>query len=366
MKVVMLTHSLRRGGAERVCLELSKGLISLGLNVEIISWIAVDEYTEDEYNILNRYYLISKLNYKWIKSLLKSALILRKLLNNIKPDIILIHSTNTVLLYLIAMFKRPSIQIIHGYDDIINMGSFKHLIYNYIRRFNLVLLNSALVTVSKTMKPTVSKYFNVSEREIYCINNGVDIDKFSYINLNRNLIPQVIMIGTLCSNKGQLFGIQAFEILLKIHPNASFIIVGDGEDMPFLQDQIDTKNLNTNIKLLGRRSDVNMLLSDSTILWHLSESEGLPMAILEAMSIGIPAVGFDVRGIKDVIINDETGYLVPFKDINKVASLTSELLVDQNKWEKFSTNSRARVEKYFSKKIMIESYYDLINRLAKK
>ena len=76
---------------------------------------------------------------------------------------------------------------------------------------------------------------------------------------------------------------------------------------------------------MGLREDVPDLMSAAHVFWQLSESEGLPMVVLEAMAAGLPVVGFDVRGTRDIVVDGETGYLVPFGDIQSVATNDTSL-----------------------------------------
>ena len=110
------------------------------------------------------------------------------------------------------------------------------------------------------------------------------------------------------------------------------------------------------MEFLGRREDVPTLMAEAHILWQLSESEGLPMVVLEAMASGLPVVGFAVRGIRDVVIDGETGCLVPHGDVQAVARRTTEILRDEATYQRLASQERIRVQQHFSLAGMVEGH----------
>ena len=118
--------------------------------------------------------------------------------------------------------------------------------------------------------------------------------------------------------------------------------------------------------MLGRRDDAFELIARSHIFLHLSESEGLPLVILEAMSMGVPAIGFDVRGVNDIIRHGENGYLAGFGDFRGIAQLLANLHGSNEKYSMMQKNARHIIENEFSFKDMLLNYEKIIlNTLPK-
>ena len=114
------------------------------------------------------------------------------------------------------------------------------------------------------------------------------------------------------------------------------------------------------VKLLGRRSDVAALLANAHVLWQLSQSEAMPMVVLEAMSMGIPVVGFDVRGTRDAVQSGESGYLLPYGDVKAIAQATTTLLSNGQAWDTISRQARRRAESYFGIDAMVNNHRQVL------
>ena len=353
MRIQLLVHSLRRGGAERVLLEIALGLQKRGHQVEVIAWLDVDEYQDACYSSVKRNYLLSKDKYRWIRSIPHSAAVLRKLVRQFNPDVIELHSPNVTWLAAYARFRIPCIHVLHGYGAITRYGSLKDDLMRYLFRFAARTLNCSYITVSESMIPVASKYYNVNPSEFTAVSNGVDLTKYLFKEQQPSCAPIILMIGTLSPNKGQTLGIQAFTILLKSIPEAKLLIVGDGVDRGQLNALIQNGGLTGKVNLLGTRDDVPEILAKTHILWQLSESEAMPMVVLEAMASGVPVIGFDVRGTRDVIVNNKIGYLISYADVSAIADITVELLKDVPRYRSFSLMGREHVEQLYDNACMV-------------
>ena len=133
------------------------------------------------------------------------------------------------------------------------------------------------------------------------------------------------------------FVFAAYKVLQQMK-NVYFIFTGDGP----LKDQVCTlvKNLNIEKQVLfpGWRNDALELLAISDVYASVSLREGLPMSLLEAMSMRVPAVCYDVDGISEVITNNKTGFLVQPSDINTFADKLKVLLKHPQLLERFEAN----------------------------
>ena len=133
------------------------------------------------------------------------------------------------------------------------------------------------------------------------------------------------------------FVFAAYKVLSQMK-NVYFIFTGDGP----LKDQVTTlvKNLNVEKQVLfpGWRNDALELLAISDVYASVSLREGLPMSLLEAMSMRVPAVCYDVDGISEVVTNNRTGFLVPPSDINTFAGKLQVILQHKQLRERFEAN----------------------------
>ncbi len=363
MRIAILVHSLRRGGAERVVLELALGLKGRGHEVTVISWLDKNEYTEERYCSIAWCFLLPKDEYRWIRSIARSAVILRRILSNIKPDVIAIHTPNIAWVAAWVGKMAPSVHALHGYGDITNVSGLKPQLTRFFSRLAGWRLDMRYIVVSNALASAASAYFGLPQKYFQCVSNGIDLVKFSFTLRDSFQYPIILMVGTLNDNKGQALGIQAFKLVKALMPHAKLQIAGDGPMRDCLVAMVKEEKLSEHITFLGMQQNIPGLLSASHILWQLSKTEAMPMTVLEAMATGLPVVGFDVRGIRDAISNGETGELVPYGNLDILAKVTVELLDDLQRYQCYAVQARARVERYFSLCSMVEGHESILNNI---
>ena len=159
------------------------------------------------------------------------------------------------------------------------------------------------------------------------------------------------------------FVFAAYKVLQQMK-NVYFIFTGDGS----LKDQVTTlvKNLNIEKQVLfpGWRNDALELLAISDIYASVSLREGLPMSLLEAMAMRVPAVCYDVDGISEVITNNKTGFLVQPSDINTFADKLKVLLRHKQLMERFEANIDRRDFAEFTVVTMVKKQERLYRSLV--
>jgi len=117
------------------------------------------------------------------------------------------------------------------------------------------------------------------------------------------------------------------------------------------------------VHFLGDRGDLAQWLPHFDLLWSTSRREGLAGAILEAMAAGVPVVATDIPGTRELIVTEETGYLLPVGDRAAFARYTERLLNDSALASRFATAARERVWREFSVEKMIERHAALYREL---
>ena len=117
-------------------------------------------------------------------------------------------------------------------------------------------------------------------------------------------------IGRMADQKDPLRWVEAAAVMSGDHPSLHFIMVGDGELRPQIEERIHQLELGNHIHLLGYRNDLDAIYPAITILLLTSRYEGLPMVVLEAMLQGVPVVSTNTGGT-DECITEEIGELVP-------------------------------------------------------
>lgn len=145
-------------------------------------------------------------------------------------------------------------------------------------------------------------------------------------------------------------------------PHAAFFIIGGGEEQQRLSTLIREQNMTKRVHLLGEIPDAARYLSAFDIFVLPSTKEGLPYTLLEAGVAGLPVVATTVGGIPEIIIDNETGLLVPPKNPYALATALSELCNNQTMRERLGTALRQHVTKTFSGEQMFAKTLALYKR----
>jgi glycosyltransferase involved in cell wall biosynthesis len=125
-------------------------------------------------------------------------------------------------------------------------------------------------------------------------------------------------------------------------------IAGDGPDRAALADEVRRLGLDGDVELLGTRTDVGELLAAADVFVLASDSEGLPMSVLEAMAAGLPVVASAVGGVPELVRDGDTGALVPPRDPAALAAALARLAAEPELRERLGEAGRRRIEDEFS------------------
>jgi glycosyltransferase involved in cell wall biosynthesis len=139
--------------------------------------------------------------------------------------------------------------------------------------------------------------------------------------------------------------------VLERHPDVGFMVVGDGELRAELEEL--AKPLGDRFQFLGARDDVPGLLPSFNVFAFPSRFEGLCLAVIEAQAAGVPVVATPVGGIRETVIDGETGWLVPPRDPDALAERISWVLDNPSEASRVAVEARRRVLERFSVERMV-------------
>ena len=143
-------------------------------------------------------------------------------------------------------------------------------------------------------------------------------------------------------------------------------IAGDGPDRPAIEQEIATLGLHETVELLGTRADVDELLAAADVFVLSSDSEGLPMSVLEAMAAGLPVIASAVGGVPELVADKETGALVPPRDSQALAAAIREIAGDPQLRDRLGQAGRRRARQEFSLEACRRRHLDLYRDLLRK
>lgn len=150
----------------------------------------------------------------------------------------------------------------------------------------------------------------------------------------------IVSVGRLTQQKGMDKLMLVAETVLPANPGWKWLLLGDGELRPELEQFIDKNNLQDRLVLMGRVKDVDAYLRQASLLVSTSVFEGLPMNLLEAKRMGVPCVSFSIIGPNEIIRDGVDGYLVTPFACDEMAERIQRLMDHPSLREQFSVNAR--------------------------
>lgn len=172
----------------------------------------------------------------------------------------------------------------------------------------------------------------------------------------------VVSTGRLTAMKGHRRLIEAAALLQPDHPQLQVVILGEGDLRTDLEDLVARCGLAGSVHLPGHRPDARMLLDAADVFALPSRSEGMPLALIEAMEAGLPVVATRVIGSSEVVTHGGTGLLVPTENPEMLAGALAELLGDPERRTAYGAAGRTRYLREFTVERMVtrtEAVYDL-------
>lgn len=174
--------------------------------------------------------------------------------------------------------------------------------------------------------------------------------------------PLVGSVGLLEERKGIEYMIRAVPIVLQSVPDCHFVVVGDGPLKSDLEQLSRELGVSNSVTFLGWRDDAKTLAGMFDVLCHPSLSEPLGLVLLEAMAHAKPVVATAVQGIPEVVVNGETGLLVPPTDPAAVAEALLQIIEKPEMAHAMGGKGKLRVLEHFSLNRMACQYEDLYRR----
>ncbi len=280
--------------------------------------------------------------------------------------------------------KKPFIHTIHGvladeYEQAKKFGyqTFRGRMAN---QFMITLAKheqetaqnaDLIVTISNISKQLIQKHYEIETKKIHVVPNGVDPEKYkpqplSIILKDKFGIPDkptILFVGNLIPRKGLHFLIEAAKKILKEQPETQFVIVGEGPQKNQIIQEIENANIAGNFRLLGALKEIELQkiysCADIFVLPSLQEGQGI--VILEAQAAATPVVAFDIGGINETVINNQTGILAKPGNIEELTQALLKLLADKALREKMGQAGRDFVLKNYTWDICTQKMLQVYN-----
>jgi len=242
---------------------------------------------------------------------------------------------------------------------------------NVLKRLNQHLIHKILA-VSVAVRERLLQERGIDSTKIQYIPNGVNSTHYNKNNFSSSLMKDlksnfvfnnntllIGMIGALHRNKGYNYFLAAAKSIIKKHPNTKFIFIGKGHYRKELEQITRDSGLARNVEFLGYITDVSAYYGIFDIFVLPSLVEGMPLCLLEAMAMGVPAVATAVDGNKELIVDSETGLLVPPKDVDALSVAIEYMIENPEKAKEMGNAGKKRIRDNYSLPKIIEQTIDV-------
>ena len=368
MRILHLISSKGLYGAERVVIELSKGLKKIKDCRPIIGVI------NNTYN--SHVEMIDEANESQVESVVfpcssqfdfKTILLIRKYVKANNIDLIHCHGYKSNFYGLFA--SGSGVRTISTNHNWLT-SHWKLKIYCFLDSLWMRYFNE-IVAVSDEVKKDMMRY-KVPRRKIHIIDNGIDPDRFDLtdsgeavrreFDLDRS-VNVIGIIGNLGYEKGHQYLLMAAKEIVEIEKAVKILIIGGGSLRTHLENETARLGLSNNVIFAGYRKDIPDIISALDIFVIPSVKEGLPMVLLEAMAAKKPVVASKVGAIPKVILDDSLGILVEPGNVSQLTQAILSLINDVDKAKQTGLNGYNRVKEFFSSDVMAGNYYSLYKEI---
>ncbi|MCB4790834.1 MAG: glycosyltransferase family 4 protein [Elusimicrobia bacterium] len=293
-----------------------------------------------------------------------------------KPAIVHTHSSKAGILGRLAAFIAGVPVIIHTFHGF-GFHSFQkfpvRMLYIFLERVTAKISDKLIAVSKENIEKGLGN--NIGLKEQYAlIRSGIKIDKYKDSKGNTEEkkkelnIPDgvkvIITIGPFKPQKNLMDFVDVANQVYNAYDKCIFLIVGDGEERKKIEKAINSLNLTDKIKLLGWRRDIPELLNISNLFVMTSLWEGLPRACLEAMCCGLPVVANSVDGLRDIVANEENGFLSEPGATSRMAENIARLLKNQELADKMGKRSKELIGQDFDIDHMVKQQEELYKSLT--
>jgi len=370
MRVTHLIKAVGIAGAERHLLTLLPGLQTRGVDNDLILLVEPERVLDDyvqlmeaegisvERRIIRRHFDLALV--PWLSGRLRQR----------KPDILHTHLIHADLYGTLAA-RTAGVRVVtsrHNDDPFRAKAPFRQML-----QF-LWHLTSAGIAISSAVANFSIETEGAPADKLHVVHYGIahrqgEVDKKAARAALRHelqLAPDALLIGIvsrLIAQKGIDDGLRAFKRVAADFPDAHLVIAGDGALRGALELEAERLQLADRVHFLGWRSDAVHVIAALDIFLMPSLWEGFGLTLLEAMSMAVPVVATNVSAIPEIVAQQETGLLVPPRDVMSLANSLELLLGDAALRQHMGMLGEDRLETYFSADRMIDQTLAVYQRV---
>lgn len=297
---------------------------------------------------------------------LRALLEIHSALRRLRPDLVSAHSSKAGILGRLAarLLGVPVVFTAHGWAFTPGIPSREAAVYRWIERLAAPLA-TRVITVSEFDRQLALGQRVVSARKVVTVHNGMpDIDPALRADPGRSPV-RLAMVARFEAQKDHP---TLFRALAGLRQEPwQLDLVGDGPRMSEAQQLVGELGLAGRVRFWGQRMDVAERLAEAQVAVLITNWEGFPRSILEAMRAGLPVVSSAVGGIAESVKDGDSGFLVQPGDAEGLRLRLAQLLADPELRRRMGKCGRDRYERHFTLAVTVEKtlavYRDIVNSL---
>jgi glycosyltransferase involved in cell wall biosynthesis len=267
-----------------------------------------------------------------------------KHLRAFNPDVIITTSYNPTHLYAwfyALIFRKKHIPMTDGWEG---GERFLSSVHRLVRKV-VFRTSSAFIGASKNSL-ALFKSYGVDENKLFQSHLCVENSRFENSNSFDDRAYDLMFSGRITEWKGALFFAEVAKKVAENLPNLKVLILGDGELREELLERLESLGIEYNYAGFVAQKDLPQYYSNSKIFLFPTKLDAWGVVVNESMASGTPVVSTPYAGvINDLVLEEENGYIVEM-DSTEWSNRVTSLLLDREKWETFSRNSKSRVEEF--------------------
>ncbi len=299
----------------------------------------------------------------------RTALALARVLRRVRPDLLLTYNWGATDALLASRVVRPGASIHH--ED----GFRPDEVERFKRR--RVLLRRALlprtqgvIVPSFTLERIARELWKLPAELVKRIPNGIRVQDFPRSDRNParraelRIPPEAVLVGTVGHLRAEKNPVRAVVALSRLPADCRgvhLLVLGDGPERPSVEEAVKRLGLAGRVHLVGHRSSPQDDYRAMDLFLLPSDTEQMPVALLEAMASGLPVVSTDVGDVRSMLPDEQRRYLAP-PDAERLAGALSLMLAARASWAELGARNRRRVEEEFSFERMARAYRETYER----
>lgn len=284
-----------------------------------------------------------------------------------QPDIIHCHSSKAGIVGRIAgaIKNIPAVFTAHGWAFTSGVSSTKRIIYAAIEHMMLGITQK-VICVSEFDRQLAKRWFLHNYSKIVTVHNGIVDKTFNSDIVREHSIPlKLVSVARFFHQKNNMELIRAVEQINKLHSGSLQLnMVGDGPLLSEAQAYVTSHKLEDDVHFLGTRTDVDDILNQNDIFCLISNYEGLPISIIEAMRAEMPIIASDVGGVNELVKDGVNGFLIPRGNISELVDKLKYILEHKELIKSMGEASRKIYEEEYTADRMNQKILSVYNEVT--